>query len=450
MEEEYQKIIQAIENKRRFGKASGREVISRFLPAMGNPDRGMKIIHIAGTNGKGSTAAGLARILQELGFRTGLFTSPHLIDYCERIQVDGQPIQKAEAAEIGRKILTREIIPDDKKREELASVEDTMFDDSLLMALLYFRKMTCDYVVLETGLGGRLDSTSGLSQNPLATVITRIGLDHMKILGNTLEEIAREKAGILRPGVPLILAENDPSAAEAILASAEEKKVPVYLSSKDKALAETIPCSLIGSYQAENMANVLTTVRVLFPEMKEEALVAAAGKAFSDIHWPGRMQVLSEDPFLLIDGAHNPQGVHALKEGLVKLYGPGPYCFVMGVLADKDYHAMIREILPMAASFRTVTVENQRALQGQELAGLIEADGVRASSYQDPAEAIGDAEKEAEEKGLKTVAFGSLYFIGEILKINAENRIRSGDQHSFSDGRRHLSVFCRYQKRLMV
>jgi dihydrofolate synthase/folylpolyglutamate synthase len=421
--EKYEEVIRTIEHKRRFGKASGREVISRFLPAMGNPDQGMKIIHIAGTNGKGSTAAGLARILQELGFRTGLFTSPHLIDYCERIQVDGEPIPKAEAAAIGRQILNREIIPDEKKRKELASVEDTMFDDSLLMALIYFRKRACDYVVLETGLGGRLDSTSGLSQDPLAMVITRIGLDHMKILGNTLEEIAGEKAGILRPGVPLILSENDPAAVKVIVDRAEERKVPVYFSLKDKALAETIPCSLIGSYQAENMANVLTTVRVLFPEMKEEELLAAANKAFLDIHWPGRMQVLSEDPFLLIDGAHNPQGVHALKEGLEKLYGPGPYCFVMGVLADKDYHAMIREILPMAASFRTVTVENQRALQGQELADLIESDGVRASSYQDPAEAIGDAEKEAEEKGLKTVAFGSLYFIGEILKIRSENKI---------------------------
>ena len=413
---DYKEVIQTIEGKRRFGKASGREVTQSFLSAMGNPDHGMKIIHIAGTNGKGSTAAGLARILQELGYRTGLFTSPHLIDFCERIQVDGKCIPKAEAARIGRQILDREILPEEKRRE-LSSVEDTMFDDSLLMALIYFKEKACDYVILETGLGGRLDSTSGLSQKPLATVITRIGMDHMKILGNSLEEIAGEKAGILCPGVPLILAENDPSAAAVIERRAKEVKAPVYLSKEDKALAETIPCSLPGAYQAENMANVLTTVRVLFPDRKKEDLVEAARRALSDIYWPGRMQILSEKPFLLIDGAHNPQGVHALKESLLGLYGPGPYCFVMGVLADKDYHAMVQEILPMAASFRTVTVENQRALQGQKLADLIRADGVRALAYEDPGKAIREAEIEAEEKGLRTVAFGSLYFIGEILRF---------------------------------
>ena len=171
------------------------------------------------------------------------------------------------------------------------------------------------------------------------------------------------------------------------------------------------------------MANVLTTARVLFPEIGQEEILSAARRAFLQIHWPGRMQVLSKEPFLLIDGAHNPQGVHALKESLSGLYGPGPYCFVMGVLADKDYHAMIREILPMAESFRTVTVSNQRALQGQELARLIQEDGVRAYVYRDPALAIREAENEARAKGLKTVAFGSLYFIGEILERKKEGQI---------------------------
>lgn len=421
-EDEYREVIGTIENKRRFGKASGREVIDRFLTAMGEPDRGMKIIHVAGTNGKGSTAAGLARLLEEMGYRTGLFTSPHLIDFCERIQVNGKCIPKAEAVSLGRRILDRSILPEEQ-REKVASVEDTMFDDSLLMALLYFKKTACDYVVLETGLGGRLDSTSGLHEKPVATIITRIGMDHMQILGNTLEEIAREKAGILRPGVPLILSENDPAASQVICKEAEEIGAPVYLSTGDKKVAETIPCSLAGAYQAENMANVLTTARVLFPKMGQEEILSAARRAFLQIHWPGRMQVLSKEPFLLIDGAHNPQGVHALKESLLGLYGPGPYCFVMGVLADKDYHAMIREILPMAESFRTVTVSNQRALQGQELARLIQEDGVRAYVYRDPALAVREAENEARAKGLKTVAFGSLYFIGEILERKKEGQI---------------------------
>lgn len=400
-ETEYQAVVKEIESRRRFGGMSGREVTGRFLSALGHPEHGMRVIHIAGTNGKGSTASFLASVLTGLGFHTGLFTSPHLVDFAERILVDGKKISHEDAARLGREILDR----------KLPGVEDTMFDDCLLMAILYFREQQCDYVVLETGLGGRLDSTSGLDLVPELCIITRIGYDHMKILGNTLREIAGEKAGILVPGTRLVLAENDPEAAERIQEEADHLSVPVTSSAPRIPEAEELLPLVSGDYQKENIANVLAAVDLLFPEKSDKERREALVRGLKRARWPGRMQVLRRDPLLLIDGAHNPQGVHALSESLRKEYGEGPYHFVMGVLADKDYYDMIREILPLASSFRTVTVHNGRSLSADSLAEEIRKQGIPASSSSDARTAIRDAE----EEGGPVVCFGSLYFIGEIL-----------------------------------
>ena len=186
---EYEEIVTAIMGRRRFGKACGRQVAEELLARLNCPERGMRVIHIAGTNGKGSTAAFVSSILQAAGFCVGQFTSPHLVDFTERIQVNGRQISREDAARLGQRLLDLPM-----------ELECTMFDLCLGMALLYFRERRCDFVVLETGLGGRLDSTSGLSQVPLVSVVTNIGLDHVQILGDTLEEIAAEKAGIFKRG----------------------------------------------------------------------------------------------------------------------------------------------------------------------------------------------------------------------------------------------------------
>lgn len=417
---DYQEIVEIIENKRRFGKKCGRDIMIEALEKMGHPEHGMRVIHIAGTNGKGSTAAAVDRMLRSLGFTVGLFTSPHLIRFTERIQINGEEISQEDVVRLGQEVLA-------------VDVDSTMFDDSLMMAILYFQEKKCDYVILETGLGGKLDSTAGLDLVPEVSIITRIGLDHVQILGNTIGEIAEEKAGILKPGTRLVLAENDAEALDVILGRARQLHIPV-VESNSKTM-EHMSLHLMGKYQKENMATAAAAVnclafrdRDLFLQKIHKGHVMSSEEfhlriltgikdGIRRVSWPGRMEIISRKPFLMVDGAHNPQGVNALHDSLLEMYGEGPYHFVMGVLADKDYHRMIQTMYPIAASFRTVTVENKRALQGDKLASLIQGDGVEASAYTNLKAALEDAMKEAEEKGEKTIAFGSLYFIGEILKL---------------------------------
>ena len=212
---EYEEIVTAIMGRRRFGKACGRQVAEELLARLNCPERGMRVIHIAGTNGKGSTAAFVSSILQAAGFCVGQFTSPHLVDFTERIQVNGRQISREDAARLGQRLLDLPM-----------ELECTMFDLCLGMALLYFRERRCDFVVLETGLGGRLDSTSGLSQVPLVSVVTNIGLDHVQILGDTLEEIAAEKAGIFKPGTEAVFGKMAAAARRVLIKRCEELGIP--------------------------------------------------------------------------------------------------------------------------------------------------------------------------------------------------------------------------------
>ena len=410
----YKEITNTIYNKRRFGKAPGRDVTKAMLELFDHPDLGMKIIHIAGTNGKGSTAATLDQLLREAGFRTGLFTSPHLIDFAERIRVSGEKILHEDVERLGEEILTElELHPE---------IEDTMFDDALVMALLYFKEQACDYVILETGLGGRLDSTSGLTQAPVLTMITRIGLDHTAILGNSLDQIAREKAGILHAGIPLVLAENEKEAELAIREVATELGSPIIDSPSLLRKVETYltryPSSLSGDYQKENLRSALLAFLYLiqetaFPGKEVENMIR---KGLSRVSWPGRMQILSEDPFLLIDGAHNPQGIQALHDSLLHLYGKGPYIFLTGVLRDKDFSQMVALMAGLSDRVITVTVDNPRALPGVELAKLYQEAGLLSAECMTLEDALSTALSEAKQSGRKVVAFGSLYFIGALLQ----------------------------------
>lgn len=407
----YQQVKEQIENARRFGNLPGAEVTSRMLSKLEEPQRGLPFIHVAGTNGKGSTCAFLDSILSEAGLKVGRFTSPHLMDFEERIVVGQQMIPKEDVARLGNLLLSVNF-----------GLTPTMFDYCLLMAILYFQEQHCDVAVIETGLGGRLDSTNALGK-PVVTVITRIGYDHMAVLGNSLEEIAEEKAGILKTGVPAVFAPQEPEALAVLRRYCDGQLV--QQSDLDTVCA--MKPGLPGSYQLENAAAAMLAAKVFWEErcripsvgmMTKGEFEKAIVRGIHQAVWPGRMELLCEKPFLMVDGAHNSNGIHALKESLMNLYPGEKFRFFMGVMADKDYENMVEELLPLALDFVTVTPESKRALQGEALAAGIREKGVRAKSLGNVADIPKNLSIEE-----KNIALGSLYFIGELRGMWKESSL---------------------------
>lgn len=393
----YQEVIDKIENSRRFGNLPGVEVTKRMLATLGNPQDGLAFIHVAGTNGKGSTCAFLTNILAKAGLKCGCFTSPHLIHFEERITVDQQMIPKEVVTRLGNELLSIDF-----------GVTPTMFDYCLVMAVLYFKECGCNVAVMETGLGGRLDSTNALG-NPMVAVITRIGYDHMAILGNTLTEIASEKAGILKENVPAIFAPQEEEALAVL-----RKHPGTLVNSEDMEKVAFMKPGLMGEYQLENGAAAMLAAQKFLSQIgfDEERADAAIEAGIHTAIWKGRMEILSREPYLMVDGAHNSNGIHALKTSLMKLYPDEKFHFVMGVMADKDYEKMIEELLSLAIDFVTVTPESSRALQAESLAEKIRSQGIPARSMASVADVL-----TLPRVGEKTIALGSLYFIGELEAI---------------------------------
>ena len=434
----YEEVTDVIQNTRRFGNYTGYEVSKQMLEQLGNPQSGIPFVHIAGTNGKGSTTAFLCKILEQTGKKIGMFTSPHLIDFEERIRINGQCIPREDVTRIGNRLL-----------EMNFKLPPTMFDYCLAMAVLYFKEQECDLMVMETGIGGRYDSTNALGK-PKAAVITKIGLDHMAVLGNTIEEIAGEKAGIIKPGVPVVVQRQEVSVRNVLWnyfsrinsANTEDEIQPEFyeVSKEDLQYAASLPKKMLGDFQVENAAAAILAFRVLYSrEEKEKTDKEEIEKTeqyirdgIAQTFWKGRMELVNENPFFLIDGAHNSHGVHALAESLESLYPEERFHFIMGVMADKDYENMIEELLPLAIDFVTVTPDCSRALQSKELASCIEAKGVRAVYAEDMASVIqpllpvkAQNTENSSETGEKTVAFGSLYFIGAIEALLEKGNINN-------------------------
>ncbi|MBO5302467.1 MAG: bifunctional folylpolyglutamate synthase/dihydrofolate synthase [Lachnospiraceae bacterium] len=404
----YEEVIEIIENKRRFGNAPGVEISRVLLSAVSNPQKDLKFVHIAGTNGKGSTAAFLASILKEAGIKTGLFTSPHLISFTERIRVDGEQIPKERAAEIGEMLLNLEL-----------DVHPTMFDYCLAMAMLYFKEQNCEIVVLETGLGGRLDSTNCI-EPPLISIITKIGYDHTNVLGNTLPEIATEKAGICKAGTQAVIEKQDKEVLDVLTAVCKNLDIPVHIADAAEMTMKNYfsNMKMRGNFQKENASAAILAAKIL-QTMEYPITEASLQKGISHALWQGRMELICEEPFLLIDGAHNSHGVHALAESLKTMYPGEKFHFIMGVLADKDYEQMAELILPLAKDVVTVTPESSRALQSEKLAEYICKKGIPAKSGKDLKSVFTPYLKKEKiyPKNEKTITFGSLYFIGDVRKF---------------------------------
>ncbi len=404
-----------------FGMRFGLERMEAVLAALGHPERLPRVLHVAGTNGKGSTCAFAASMLRAAGLKVGLYTSPHLVEVNERIRIDGAPISDEAFARCASELLAR--FPDAKSENDPL----TYFEFGTALALLAFSRGNVDAVVLETGLGGRLDATNAVPAK--VTAITRIALDHTSVLGPTLEAVAAEKAGIFKPGAEAILGRQPPEAGGVLRARAEAFAGGARIAGSDFRLepeaggrfvfesGETrltgLTLSLLGPHQRENAEVAIEAVRRLVPGIGE----AAIREGLASAEWPGRLERVRTSPDVLLDGAHNPDGAQALARALRTLYPETPVHLVFGALADKDVAGIVEALLPGCASVELCAPANERALSVESLAELARARHRRVRTHPGLQEAIDDATEEARSSGGLVLVAGSLYLVGEARRL---------------------------------
>ena len=421
----YKETLEYISSINWKGSVLGLSRIRDLLEKLGNPQKDLKFIHIGGTNGKGSTAAFLSSILKEAGYKTGLFTSPYIETFNERIQINNENISDEELAEITTWI-----------RPFADSMEDapTEFELNTAICMVYFKRNNCDIVVLEVGMGGELDSTNVID-SPEAAVITAIGLDHTEELGDTIEKIAKTKSGIIKPGCSAVLYRQAESVMEVIREKCRETGVELFVSEPQNVNPLSMDIEgqtfsypgygklripLIGTYQLNNVSLALKTVEAMQKRgwnISKEAVETGLKKT----KWPGRFEVILREPLMIVDGAHNPHGIRATSESLRTVFPEKKLVFLFGVMADKDYPDMLDQILPMAKEVCCVTPDNPRALPAKDLAKVIEESGVKATPYDTIGEAVESVIQKAKDAKTSAVALGSLYMIGDI-KTYIKNR----------------------------
>ena len=401
----------------------GLERMRDFMHALGDPQENLHYVHIAGTNGKGSACVMTQSILTAAGFRTGLYISPHLDQFNERLSIDGQMISDADLRRLAARV---------RAAAETLGEEPTDFEMITAMAFCWFEEQHCALVVLEVGMGGRLDATNVIS-SPEVCAIMHIGLDHTEFLGDTVEQVAAEKAGILKPGADCVLYHQLPGVMDVVqqrFADVNPGAAARLITTDPSAFtarARTIDgqvfgyrnrpdlrIQLLGNYQMENAMAVLDIIDCLIRRgfgISENAIWAGLAQAT----WPGRFEVLSREPLLIVDGAHNPNGVEALVDTIRAYFPDQKINFVMGVMKDKDYHTMLRLIAPYAARFITELPDAHRALRPEALKSEIRAyfDGPVETADSVTA-AVERAMEIAEGTDVITICFGSLYQVAEI------------------------------------
>ena len=405
-----QEAADLIHQRAWVGQKPGLDRIRRLLGRLGNPQEKLKFVHIAGSNGKGSTAAMLASVLSAAGLKTGLYTSPHLWQFNERFQVDGAPISGEDLAEITAQVLE-------------AAEDETEFELMTAIGMVYFLKAECDIVVLETGLGGRLDSTNVIPA-PEVAVITHIGLEHTEILGDTLDKIAREKAGIIKQGCDVVLCEQGYDLYCLFEEICKLRCSSLALTVKPEVLSSGLEgqtftyrgeglyhIALLGEHQLQNAAVVLEAVRVL-RQRGWEVPETAVARGLEQARWPGRLELARRGPDVILDGGHNPQCMEALARALGELYPGKKLIFLTGVLADKDWSTMMGELLPLAKEFYTITPDSPRAMPAAELAAYLEGQGAKATPCGSVREGLELALVFLSPEDVVCVT-GSLYMIGE-------------------------------------
>lgn len=396
----------------------GLERVREALAALGHPELRQPALHVAGTNGKGSTCAFTATALQAAGHRVGLYTSPHLVRVNERIRVDGADISDED---FGRAIL--EVL---ERYPSALSEPMTYFEFGTVVALWHFARVGVGVAVLETGLGGRLDATTAAS--PVVTAITPVSFDHMEYLGHTLAAIAGEKAGILKPGVPCVVARQEPEALEAIVRKAGEVAAPLWVEGRDFA-GELRPDGTL-SYRGPSWSLDGLTVALRGPHQQQNAAVAlaclealhargipvpleAARTGLATARWPGRLEEVGGSPPILLDGAHNPAGVEVLLASLRALYPGRRVHLVFGVVADKDREPMMRALFPQCTSVQLTPLDTPRSLAPEAYLDEARSLCADAAAWSDLDSALAAARRRAGPDDV-VLCTGSLFLVGGV------------------------------------
>jgi dihydrofolate synthase/folylpolyglutamate synthase len=403
----YAEAIQFLHSLQLFGASFGLETTFRLAELAGNPQNKLRFIHVAGTNGKGSTCAMLESIYRAAGLRVGLYTSPHLVSFRERIQINRALISEDDVVRLvseARRWLEK--FP--------ANSHPTLFEVVTVMALRYFVERECDLVIWETGLGGRLDATNIVV--PLASVITNVQFDHEKWLGNTIEEIAREKAGIIKPRVPVVTAAEG-AALEVIRETSQRLLAPLHIVSDAK---KRHVVGLRGEHQRANAAVAVATVEALTGTIA--VTDAAIDKGLASVDWPARFQVIHRGPqTIILDGAHNPAGIDALAATL-RAEGHGrPLTFVLGMLEDKNWQRVCETLAPLAAKLLLVPVASQRSALPEKLASVCLAANPSAKIF--VKNSLTEAFAATKDDNFVVVT-GSLYLVGEAMELLGLSGVR--------------------------
>jgi dihydrofolate synthase / folylpolyglutamate synthase len=414
----YRQSLEYLYGLEKYGMIFGLTQVRRILRAIGDPHKGLQTIHIGGTNGKGSTAAMMASILHREGYRVGLYTSPHLVQFTERIQVNGKQIGKEEVATLTGWM---------REKVEEAGIRSpfTFFDFTTALALLHFSQKMVDLAILEVGLGGRLDSTNAV--DPLLTIITNISKDHEDVLGKGILKIAREKAGIIKKGRPLITAATQRQVLHLLSEVCREKRAPYFRVGREFRSVGTgtsdfhyegvnrklwgVHVNLNGPHQIINATTALGAMEVLedlgYP-VSTDAMMAG----LRSVEWPGRLEWVHATPRVLLDGAHNPAGALALKEALEKAFDFEHLILLIGILRDKDIKSILHTLAPLAHHIIFSQPQIDRAAPAASLMKALGRDEKKGEVVEDLRQAIQKGLSMTGEKDLLCIT-GSLYLVGE-------------------------------------
>ncbi|MCM8711634.1 bifunctional folylpolyglutamate synthase/dihydrofolate synthase [Clostridium sp. SYSU_GA19001] len=422
----YNEAMNYIKNTAKFGSKYGLERTEKILELLGNPHKKLKCIHIAGTNGKGSTTAMITEILKEAGYKVGMYISPYLEEFEERIQINGENIAKND--------LSFSVTAVSKAVDEVVSLgyeHPTEFEIITCTMFYYFYLHKVDYAVVEVGLGGRLDSTNVIT--PILSIITSISYDHMNILGDTLSKIAYEKAGIIKYSVPLVLSPQEEESLKVIRNICIEKNAKLVEVSKDSAKLKEVSdymqhliintekdsydiyLSLLGKHQIQNCATVIYAAEELALQglqIRKEHIINGLKK----VKWPGRLEMMSRKPLVVIDGAHNIDGIKKLAESIDTYFNYEKLILILGILADKQIKEMIDIIAPKAFKIIAVTPHSDRGELAEELAYAISLVNPSVEVIEDYEAAYNTAKTYCTENDLLLIS-GSLYMIGDMRKI---------------------------------
>lgn len=390
---------------------------------LGDPQKKLKCVHVAGTNGKGSTSHMIAAVLQKAGYKVGLYTSPHLKDFRERIKINGKPIDKKYIVDFV-----------EKHKEEFDKIEPSFFEWTVGLAFDYFANMEVDIAVIEVGLGGRLDSTNVI--DPIVSVITNIGYDHMNLLGDTLQKIAAEKAGIIKLKTPVVISQHQTETANVFIRKANELKAPIEFASKDlkiiawqiinnRLLIKVIHKStnqtnqyeldLTGSYQLKNILGVLAALKIISENgyfISEENIKAGLKNVIKLTGLLGRWQTLSERPLMICDSGHNEDGIKEVVENLKNIEYKNLH-FVLGVVNDKDVSSILK-LLPKKAFYYFAKASVPRALPSEELKLIAEKEKLKGNSFDSVKKAIAAAKKNYKKGDLIFIG-GSTFVVADAL-----------------------------------